>query len=536
MDGSLNAILCVIHSVVDSADSFPPRAHDSQVAAKADLLPLLERMVKVDETVVREAACISAQAVGASMDAGEISASFVPLVKGLLAESWWTGKVSGVCLISTAYPLAEEGIRAELKASFMQITKDEAPMVRRAVAKNLGCICAVLEPDSVPRDLLPSFNKLSNDDQDSVRVLAFGSALEMCTTQPADQCTQFIFPAVGNFAKDASWRVRLEVARSLGTLVANAYPDAGEMPLNVAAALIKDPELDVRRFTLDKIVSVVKQYKDKVESSGILAALCELANVDPEVPNSLQMKVLLAKHSIVVAEELGEAVARTHIVPLIVSLVQEEAVEIRIAALEGFAPLVKVAGGATVLGALPLESISSDSSWRVRQAFLEGIPTLAASVPRADFDAELLPLLKLLVGGDMIASVRQSGGKVLSEFGTNPAFGEEFCKAVVEPLVEEMAENESCFYRISAMQCARDLALAGIGCVADACASAALSLVLDKVANVRINVCWCAGALGEKKLGADKLRGSLKEAMVSLSNTDSDPDVVHFATEAASKF
>ena len=60
-------------------------------------------------------------------------------------------------------------------------------MVRRAVATNLGGLYAVVEPDCVLRDLFPSFNKLSNDDQDSVRILVFGSAVQMCSTQPAAQ-------------------------------------------------------------------------------------------------------------------------------------------------------------------------------------------------------------------------------------------------------------------------------------------------------------------------------------------------------------
>ena len=108
----------------------------------------------------------------------------------------------------------------------------------------------------------------------------------------------------------------------------------------------------------------------------------------------------------------------------------------------------------------------------------------------ADFDAQLLPLLKDLVVRDQIDGVRTAGGPVLAQFGTNPAFGDSFVREVAEPLVKECSESPSCFLRISACQAAGCIAEAGVACVADSLAAVTVKLCTDKVANVRFNAAW----------------------------------------------
>merc|ERR1711871_556947 len=99
----------------------------------------------------------------------------------------------------------------------------------------------------------------------------------MCSTQPAAQCTEFIHPAIQNFAADKSWRVRLEVAKALASLV-DAIP--GELPVTICVQLLQDPELDVRRFVLEQVPGVLTANPNIAESSGILGAIAELADVD----------------------------------------------------------------------------------------------------------------------------------------------------------------------------------------------------------------------------------------------------------------
>jgi len=456
------------------------------VADKSEMLLTLEKLCKTDETLVRQAAVESLQRIGADMSDDEVNAGLAPLVKRLLSEAWWTSKVSAAGLIATAYPKAADEIKGDLKTSLAQITKDETPMVRRAVATNLGGICAVLEPDCVARDLLPSFNKLKNDDQDSVRILCFASCVAMCSTQPEAQCAEFVHPAIDAFGKDASWRVRLEVAKALEDLV-EAIP--GGLPVEMCCNMLKDPELDVRRFALEKVAVVCRGDADSAESSGILAALADLADVDIEVPNAHLMKTSLAKQSLALANIVGREATQAHLIPILVKLIQvrthlhhlltsfldrlltsflaglrrshlaprcdlqEDAVEVRIAVLEDWAELVAVAGGESVLAALPLEVLATDQSWRVRRSFLTAIPLVAKEVPRGEFDANILPLLIELVSKDQVGSVREAGAQVLADLVD--VFGEEFARGTTLPLVETLAAYDGTgaySFRITACQ------------------------------------------------------------------------------------
>ena len=90
--------------------------------------------------------------------------------------------------------------------------------------------------------------------------------------------------------------------------------------------------------------------------------------------------------------------------------------EVRIAVLEDWAELVAVAGGESVLAALPLEVLATDQSWRVRRSFLTAIPLVAKEVPRGEFDANILPLLIELVSKDQVGSVREAAGGGISVY------------------------------------------------------------------------------------------------------------------------
>lgn len=417
------------------------------VASKSDLLPTLEKLCKADETLVRQAAVESLRHIGSTMSADEINGSMVPLVQRLLGEAWWTSKVSAAGLLATAYPLAAPETQAALKASLPAITKDETPMVRRAVATNLGGLCAVLEPDCVLRELFPSFNKLSNDDQDSVRILAFGSCVQMCSTQPAAQCTEFIHPAIENFAKDRSWRVRLEVAKGLASLVA-AIP--GDLPTTICCNLLQDPELDVRRYALEKVQDVLTANPGIAESSGILGAVADLADVDMDVPNALLIKTTLARVILKLPTIVGPELTTSQLVPIVVKLIQEDAMEIRIAVLEGWTDVVKSAGGDLMLSAMPLEVLAEDQSWRVRRSFLEGIPFLAETANRDEFNSSVLPLLTNAAEGDEVGSVREAAFQVLADLV--PILGDDFAKSTSLPAITRLAGNGTFGMRITACQ------------------------------------------------------------------------------------
>jgi hypothetical protein len=171
------------------------------------------------------------------------------------------------------------------------------------------------------------------------------------------------------------------------------------------------------------------------------------------MPNAGLMKTSLAKQSLKLTTIVGTELTTSHIVPIVVKLIQEDAIEIRIAVLEGWTDMVKSAGGDLMLSALPLAVLAEDQSWRVRRSFLEGVPFLAESADRGEFNSTVLPLLTNAAENDEVGSVREAAFQVLADLV--PIFGDEFATKTSLPLIRSLAGNGTFGMRISACQVRR---------------------------------------------------------------------------------
>ncbi|KDD75738.1 hypothetical protein H632_c523p2, partial [Helicosporidium sp. ATCC 50920] len=100
------------------------------------LLPPLEVLAGVDETVVRDRAVSSLATVADSMHPAARAQALPPLVLRL-SERDWTARVSATGLFAAAFPSAEASAQQQLVASFLKLCRDETPMVRRAAAQHL---------------------------------------------------------------------------------------------------------------------------------------------------------------------------------------------------------------------------------------------------------------------------------------------------------------------------------------------------------------------------------------------------------------
>jgi serine/threonine-protein phosphatase 2A regulatory subunit A len=182
------------------------------------LLPPLETLCTVEETVVREKAVESLCSIGAQMKERDVVDWFIPLVKRLGAGEWFTARVSACGLFHIAYPSAPELLRAELRSVYNQLCHDDMPMVRRSAASNLGKFAATVEPLYLKSDIMTFFRDLTQDDQDSVRLLAVeGCAALGKLLEPADCVAQVLpvivgFSQVGHFShasiRTGYWRAR----------------------------------------------------------------------------------------------------------------------------------------------------------------------------------------------------------------------------------------------------------------------------------------------------------------------------------------
>ena len=95
---------------------------------------------------------------------------------------------------------------------FSTLCQDDTPMVRRSAAKEMGGFSKQLPKDTLIKDLVPVFRKLSSDDQDSVRLLTVDSLIAIANAIDTNECKTYLGPTMKSMVQDKSWRVRYMVA------------------------------------------------------------------------------------------------------------------------------------------------------------------------------------------------------------------------------------------------------------------------------------------------------------------------------------
>jgi len=185
--------------------------------AAMPLLPILERLCSIEETVVRDKAVETTNKVvpllmpGGNYEDGAPFGILLAQVKRLAAADWFTAKVSAAGVLPATYAFyhahASKGendaaAKQELRILFKDLSEDDTPMVRRSAAKHLGkfveAVAGLTEKAEnlvksgiaqpaiedenkrmVTYELVPIFQALSSDEQDSVRLLAVKCAGSM---------------------------------------------------------------------------------------------------------------------------------------------------------------------------------------------------------------------------------------------------------------------------------------------------------------------------------------------------------------------
>jgi serine/threonine-protein phosphatase 2A regulatory subunit A len=143
------------------------------------LLPPLEALAHVEETVVREKAVEALNNVCAELPVAHLEEYFLPLVKNLAAGDWFASRASACGIVGALCARASDSVKAEVRALFSKMCDDDTPMVRRAAAGTLGSLAASCSAEVAKGELLPLFTALINDEQDSVRLLAVGAILQV---------------------------------------------------------------------------------------------------------------------------------------------------------------------------------------------------------------------------------------------------------------------------------------------------------------------------------------------------------------------
>jgi serine/threonine-protein phosphatase 2A regulatory subunit A len=174
--------------------------------------------------------------IGEQLSEKQIEEYYVPMVQRLSKADWFTSKVSATGLYCVPYKKSSPSLQQTLRQFFAGLVRDETPMVRRQAANNLAKFVKEMNTQVVIDEMIPLFQYLAGDDQDSVRLLTVDILISIAEEIPKEQQPSHgvLLTSLRSLFEDKSWRVRYMVADRYEKV----YFDRRFCQLNIAWVLI----------------------------------------------------------------------------------------------------------------------------------------------------------------------------------------------------------------------------------------------------------------------------------------------------------
>lgn len=417
------------------------------------MLPILERLAAVEETVVRDKAVESINKIVPVLSSGDDDHGGAPtlllaMAKRLAGADWFTAKISAAGVLPAFYSYynrheaskstnSDSETRRELRALYKDLSQDDTPMVRRGAARNLGpFVEAVADlkrtasetlrdsdfdhvtPESrriVTEEMVPMYRALAGDEQDSVRLLASAASGSVGAGLGADPelTAELVLGVVRASCVDLSWRVRHNIAKTYSTVAANTgfanssnhAPHQTEI-FSCFSSLLQDAEAEVRAAAVENIARMAQLGGPDLFQSHVAPSLPSLAD-DPvmEVRSKLA-QALMDCCDDSICTSLSDRVVLQVFKPLLEGFLNDEFAEVQLHILTKLSRVSHLFNKMDVVVSSILQ-MAKAQNWRVRAAVGNLLPHLAEARGVSFFEDHLLePWLRLLL--DQVADVRSS--------------------------------------------------------------------------------------------------------------------------------
>jgi len=412
----------------------------------------------------------------------------------------------------------------------MGLCEDDTPMVRRAVSSNFGTFALEIEKDHLKNELLPLFTKLSQDDQDSVRLLAVDNCVKLAGILGDEESNTFVVPTVRASAQDKSWRVRYCAAEKFSELSKALGPGITRSELvGLFVRLLKDSEAEVRGVAAKQVTGVSESGVPlDMVMSQILPCVEELAGDASQHVRSSLAGVIMALAPVVGRDNTVEK-----LVPLYLQLLKDEFPDVRLAIISKLDAVNNVIGIQMLSESLlpAVVELARDRMWRVRLAIIEYMPLLAKQLGPQYFNDfsvndENLSKLSLSWLSDEVHSIREAACVNLKNLAQ--VFGEEWVTNVLIPDMNRTRCSMNYLYRLTTLGCVSGLSEAlPAKTTEDVLLPMVLAMCEDPVPNIRFNVSkTLSKVIGRIDAG---VVGSKVKPVLQQMCEDQDPDVKYYS-------
>jgi serine/threonine-protein phosphatase 2A regulatory subunit A len=487
------------------------------------LISPYETLCVVEENSIRDLAIEKLSVIVSQIPESDISTHIPPLFNRLFSSDWHTARTAAAGLAHHLYPrlVTTPQHCQTLQDNFFQLASDSMPQVRRAVAENMSKFCSKMTPQHAENLSFPVLSKLTEDEQDSVRVRALQALIEIAhlISQPANM--KKLRSQISNLCKDPSWRVRFLAASKFGDICTKL--DVDQSILELYSKLLKDSEAEVRAIAATQFPGLSKHINEDLMTSKFLSTFKDLSADENKYTRAHVAEVLVP-----VGTQYSEQFIMTHILPLVLKLLKDPEPEPRLKCLSKLD--LSVVNVNDLLDAImpSLKELAGDSSWRIRQEVLGLLPGLSQRLGADNVDTHIKKLLFTMMT-DQVQVVREEAARTVLRI-CEKLEDDKWANSMLDQIHDQFKK---------ANYLRRQTALEAIYFMVDVlppekCLDTLLEFVGDKVPNVRFKLCTTIFSLIEQNKIPLALSGKIIDEMTKLS-TDDDPDVSYFATKTIQK-
>ncbi|OCK96025.1 protein phosphatase PP2A regulatory subunit A [Cenococcum geophilum 1.58] len=517
------------------------------------LLSPLENLAAIEEPLVREKAVESLNKICEQLSQQQIEEFFIPLVVRLSKADWFTSKISATGLYNVPYTRATPPSQEGLRQQYGQLVHDDTPMVRRQAANNLAKFIKTMPAAIVIEEMIPLFQHLASDDQDSVRLLTVDILIAIAEAVPKEQQSSHgvLLTALRSLFEDKSWRVRYMVADRFEKIAKAVDEEVVNRDLVPAfVKLLKDTEAEVRSAIAGQIPGFCALLESETLLHDVMPSIEELVS-----DQSQHVRAALGTQISGLAPILGKDETISHLLPMFLQMLKDEFPDVRLNIISKLELVNNVIGIELLSQSLlpAIVQLAEDKQWRVRLAIIEYVPLLASQLGVKFFDEKLSSLCMSWLG-DTVFSIREASTQNLKKL--TEVFGVEWANDAIVPKVMAMGHHPNYLYRMTTCFAVSTLAPAlSMEVIETSILPMMDKLVNDDIPNIRFNVAKSYAILietlkrlpehstvlalekaGQPATGCQKGQDLItKQILPNLEKLqqDDDVDVRYFATTAA---
>ncbi|KAK0753184.1 armadillo-type protein [Schizothecium vesticola] len=517
------------------------------------LLSPLENLAAIEEPVVRDKAVESLNKICAELSSQQVEEYFIPLTLRLAKADWFTSKVSGCGLFTAPYSKVSPVTQEQLRQQFGQLVHDDTPMVRRQAATHMAKFVREMPASIVVDEMIPMFQHLVQDDQDSVRLLAVEILISIAEVVPKEQQASHgvILASLRSLIEDKSWRVRYMISDKFEKIAKAVDEEVVSRDLVPAfVKLLKDNEAEVRTAIASQIPGFCALIDRNILLNEIMGSVEDLVS-----DTSQHVRAALGTQISGLAPILGKQETIDHLLPMFLQMLKDEFPEVRLHIISKLELVNQVIGIDLLSQSLlpAITELAEDKQWRVRLAIIDYIPLLASQLG-VDFFNQKLSQLCMGWLGDTVFSIREAATHNLKKL--TEVFGVDWANEAIIPKVMAMGAHPNYLYRMTTCFAISTLAsVVTLDVIAKSILPMLETLTGDDIPNIRFNVAKTYAEIIRvlKRLPEEGTIYSLEKAKTPLTSSprglqlieervmpsleklqkDDDVDVRFFATTAA---